>query len=180
MCCTAIVGAGGGLGLFAVQYAKAMGFIPIAVDGGEEKGRVCKEHGAAAYVDFEGSSSVIDELKKTTPDGLGPHAAVIVSSEEEPFSHASEYVRPMGTVVIVGIPADGYIKSQIWDTVARLVTIKGSLVGNRNDTDEAVEFFRRGLIQVPYQVVGLSQLKETLEVLDHSKVIGRIIVDNSK
>ena len=157
-----------------------MGFIPIAIDGGKEKGRVCKELGATSYVDFEASNDVIADLKSATPDGLGPHAALIVSSEEEPFSHASEYVRPMGTVAIVGIPADGYIKSQLWDVVARLVTIKGTIVGNRADADEAVEFFRRGLINVPYRVVGLSELTETLSALDHSNIIGRIVVDNSK
>jgi propanol-preferring alcohol dehydrogenase len=33
----AIVGAGGGLGSLAVQYAKAMGLEVIAIDGGDEK-----------------------------------------------------------------------------------------------------------------------------------------------
>ncbi|KAH8678458.1 dehydrogenase-like protein [Xylariales sp. PMI_506] len=176
----AIVGAGGGLGFFGLQYARAMGLIPIAIDGGAEKGKVCKEHGAEHYVDIETSKNVIQDLRKLTPDGLGPHAAVIVASEEEPFSHASEYVRPLGTVAIVGIPADGYIKSQIWDTIVRMVTLRGSLVGNRIDTDEAIEFYRRGLIKVPYKVVGLSKLDETLKLLDHSEVIGRYVVDTSR
>lgn len=176
----AIVGAAGGLGSFGLQYAKAMGFIPIAVDGGADKGRACRELGAESYVDFKSSRNVIEDLKKATSDGLGPHAAVIVSSEEEPFSHASEYVRALGTVVIVGIPADGYIKSQIWDTVARVVTLKGSLVGNRLDLAEALEFFRRGLIKVPYQVVPMSKLNDTLNILDHDKVIGRYVVDTNK
>ena len=156
-----------------------MGLIPIAIDGGVEKGQICRELGAASYIDFKTSKSVVDDLKKATPDGLGAHAAIIVSSEEEPFSHASEFVRPLGTVVILGIPTDGYIRSQVWDTIVRVITIKGSLVGNRIDTDEAVEFFRRGLIKVPYKIVGLSKLNETLERLDHSEVSGRIVVDNS-
>ena len=42
----AIVGAGGGLGTMAQQYAKAMGLRIIAIDGGEEKGDVCKQLGA--------------------------------------------------------------------------------------------------------------------------------------
>lgn len=157
-----------------------MGLIPIAIDAGAEKGRVCKELGAVEYIDIETSPNVIKDLKKVTPNGLGPHGAIIVSSEEEPFSHASDYVRALGTVAIVGIPADGYVKSQIWDLVSRLVTIKGSLVGNRADLEEAVDFFRRGLIKVPYQVVPLSKLNDTINLLDHNQVIGRYIVDNSK
>lgn len=42
----AIVGAGGGLGSLAQQYAKAMGLRVIAIDGGEEKRAMCEELGA--------------------------------------------------------------------------------------------------------------------------------------
>jgi propanol-preferring alcohol dehydrogenase len=45
-------GAGGGLGHFAVQYAKAMGMRVIAVDGGDEKRDLCKKLGAEAFIDF--------------------------------------------------------------------------------------------------------------------------------
>jgi len=45
-------GAGGGLGHFAVQYAKAMGMRVIAIDGGEEKRKLCKELGAEEFIDF--------------------------------------------------------------------------------------------------------------------------------
>ncbi len=53
------------------------------------------------------------------------------------------------------------------------------LVGNRVDLDEAIEFFRRGQIKVPYQVVELSKLNDVLQALDHSEVIGRYVVDTS-
>jgi len=42
----AIVGAGGGLGAMAQQYAKAMGLRVIAIDGGDEKRAMCEELGA--------------------------------------------------------------------------------------------------------------------------------------
>jgi propanol-preferring alcohol dehydrogenase len=41
----AIVGAGGGLGSLAQQYAKAMGVRVIAVDGGDEKKAMCEQLG---------------------------------------------------------------------------------------------------------------------------------------
>lgn len=42
--------------------------------------------GAVAYVDFNTTKSLTDDLKKATRDGQGPHAAIITSSEEEPFA----------------------------------------------------------------------------------------------
>lgn len=154
-----------------------MEFIPLAIDGGIDKGQACLELGAEHYIDFKTSKSAVEDLKAATPDKLSPHAAIIVSSEEEPFSHASDFVRPLGTVVIVGIPADGYIKSEIFDTIERLITIKGSLVGNRIDTDEAVGYFRRGLVKVPYKLVGRDKLNEVMVELEHDEVVERYVLD---
>jgi len=42
----AIVGAGGGLGSLAQQYATAMGLRVIAIDGGDEKRQMCEELGS--------------------------------------------------------------------------------------------------------------------------------------
>jgi propanol-preferring alcohol dehydrogenase len=42
----AIVGAGGGLGALAQQYARAMGLRVIAIDEGEEKRQLCQQQGA--------------------------------------------------------------------------------------------------------------------------------------
>lgn len=42
----AIVGAGGGLGSLAQQYAKAMGLRVIAIDGGDEKRAMCEQLGS--------------------------------------------------------------------------------------------------------------------------------------
>ena len=81
--------------------------------------------------------------------------------------------------MIIGIPADAYIKSQLWDIVARLITIKGSIVGNRKDLDEAIEFYRRGLIKVPYQVVPKNQLNDIIASLDKNAVVGRYVLDMS-
>jgi len=77
----AIVGAGGGLGSFGVAYDKAMELIPIVIDRGAEKGMSCKELGAETYIDIDTSKDIAEDLKKVTPDGTRPHAAVIISSE---------------------------------------------------------------------------------------------------
>lgn len=176
----AIVGAGGGLGCMAVQYAKAMGLHVIAVDGGEEKGKVVSELGASAYVDFMSSKNLVADVKKASADGFGPHAVIVLAVSEGPFQQASEYVRSKGTIVCVGLPAHAYLRAPVLDTVTRMITIKGSYVGNRQDTAEAIEFFRRGLIKTPYKVVGLSQLKDVYKLMVEGKIAGRYVVDTSK
>lgn len=69
-----------------------------------------------------------------------------------------QYVRPRGTVVVIGLPANAYIKAPVFSTVIRQISIKGSYVGNRKDTSEAIQFFREGKIVAPYKTLGLSEL----------------------
>lgn len=88
----AIVGAGGGLGSLACQYAKAMGFDIIAIDGGDEKREMTKQLGAQHYVDFSTSKNLVSDVKAATRDGLGPHAVILVAVNEKPFQQAAEYV----------------------------------------------------------------------------------------
>ena len=77
---------------------------------------------------------------------------------EKPFHQAAEYVRKRGTVVAIGLPADAYLKAPVFESVLKMVNIKASYVGNRRDTAEALDFFRRGLITPHIKVVGLSEL----------------------
>jgi propanol-preferring alcohol dehydrogenase len=86
----AIVGAGGGLGSLACQYAKAMGLDIIAIDGGDEKRDMTKQLGAQHFVDFTKSKNVVSDVKAATPDGLGPHAVILVAVNEKPFQQAAE------------------------------------------------------------------------------------------
>jgi len=87
----AIVGAGGGLGSLAQQYAKAMGLQVIAIDSGDEKKKMCMEQlGARAFVDFATSKNVIKDVQSATEDGQGPHAVILVAVNEKPFQQAAE------------------------------------------------------------------------------------------
>ena len=87
----AIVGAGGGLGSLAQQYAKAMGLHVIAIDSGEEKRKMSVEQlGCSAFVDFAKSSNVVKDVQSATEDGLGPHVVLLVAVNEKPFQQAAE------------------------------------------------------------------------------------------
>lgn len=176
----AIVGAGGGLGSLACQYAKAMGLKIIAIDAGDEKRDMCLKLGADTFVDFTKSKDLVSEVKAASADGLGPHAVLLVAVTEKPFQQATQYVRSRGVVVCLGLPANAHLSAPVFDTVIRMITIKGSYVGNRADTAEAIEFYRRGLINAPFKTVGLSQLQDVFKLMQEGKIAGRYVVDTSK
>ncbi|KAK0633978.1 chaperonin 10-like protein [Immersiella caudata] len=176
-----IVGAGGGLGSIAIQYAKAMGLHVIAVDGGSDKEASCKKLGAASYVDFTKCKDVVEAVRDASgEEKLGPHVVLLLAPSEEPFLQATQYVRAHGTVVLIAMPAGAKLSIPVFDAVVRMITVKGSYVGSREDTAEAVEFFARGVIHAPVKVVGLSELKGVFGEMEGGRVVGRYVLDMSK
>ncbi len=97
----AVVGAGGGLGSLACQYAKAMGLRVIAIDAGDEKKKMTQELGAEAFVDFSTSQNVVKDVQAATADGLGPHAVLLVAVNEKPFQQAAEVCDSWKQVCVV-------------------------------------------------------------------------------
>ncbi|KAJ5735537.1 uncharacterized protein N7483_000662 [Penicillium malachiteum] len=173
----AIVGAGGGLGSLALQYAKAMGLRVLAIDGGDEKREMCEELGAEAYVDFTTSKDLVADVKAATPGGLGAHAVLLLAVSEKPFQQAVEYARPRGAIVAIGLPANAFLKAPVFDSVVKMINIKGSYVGNRQDGVEAIDFFARGLIKAPFKTVPLKDLPKVFELMEQGKIAGRYVLE---
>lgn len=61
-----------------------------------------------------------------------------------------------------------------------MITIKGSYVGNRCDTAEALDFFNRGLINAPFKIVGLSELQKVYDLMHEGNIAGRYVLDTSR
>ncbi|EEP79477.1 alcohol dehydrogenase I [Uncinocarpus reesii 1704] len=158
----AIVGAGGGLGTLAIQYANAMGLRVIGIDGGDEKKAACQQLGCEAFIDYTKTKDLVADVRAASPDGLGPHAVLLVAVSEGPFQQAASYVRSRGSVVAIGLPAHAFLKAPVFDTVARMINIKGSYVGNRRDAKEAV--------------VPLEELPKVFELMRQGKITGRYVL----
>jgi len=174
----AISGAAGGLGSLAIQYARAMGYRVLAIDGGAEKGEFVKSLGAEAYVDFTTSTDVVKDVLDLTNGGA--HGVINVSVSEKAMDQSIHYVRPTGTVVLVGLPAGAKVTVPVFEAVVRTVSVRGSYVGNRKDSAEAIDFFARGLIKCPIKIVGLSELASVYDLMEQGKILGRYVVDTSK
>ncbi|AQZ17713.1 ADH3 (YMR083W) [Zygosaccharomyces parabailii] len=174
----AISGAAGGLGSLAVQYAEAMGLRVLGIDGGEGKEELFKSLGGEVFIDFTKVKDIPAAVIEATHGGA--HAVINVSVSDAAINGSIHYVRPQGTVVLVGLPAHAVVKSDVFSHVVKSISIKGSYVGNRADTREAIEFFSRGLIKSPIKIVGLSDLPEVYKLMEAGKILGRYVVDTER
>jgi propanol-preferring alcohol dehydrogenase len=141
-----VSGAAGGVGALAVQYARAMGYRVIAVDGGEKRREQCVGAGAETYVDFE-KEDVVATVEKVTNGRLCAAALVCIGAPAA-YEAALACLGYFGVLVCVGIPPpQGTFSIHPLRLIDSGIRIVGSLVGGRGDIAEALEFVRRGVVK---------------------------------
>lgn len=99
-----IMGAGGGLGHLAIQYAKAMGAGVVAMDIGSKE-EFCKELGADIFVDFTKfgkDEEVAEEVKRLVPGGM--NVVLCCASSKRAYLQAPMFLGARGKLVCLGIP----------------------------------------------------------------------------
>lgn len=168
-----IIGAAGGLGHLAVQYAKAMGMIPIAVDVGQDKLNFCLSLGASYAFDAKRSdlSSAISEIT-----GGGCHGVLCLATSPSAFKLGVGLCRRKGTLVLVGLPSGGF-DLNIFEIVLKRITVRGSIVGTREDLKEAFGFVERGQVKCTIQVEPFSKVGDVFNNLREGKIQGRVVLD---
>ncbi|KAJ9640834.1 hypothetical protein H2204_003123 [Knufia peltigerae] len=166
-------GAGGGLGHFAVQYARAMGIRVIAIDGGNEKRDLCKKLGAEEFIDFTTTKDIAAEIMRITT--YGAHGVIVFPATKEAYASAPSFVRPGGTVVAVGLPNDPTVLAGAPPIMLALrrLNIVGSVTGSLKDVEEALDFTARGLVHPILTRGTLENLDEFVAKMKAGKLVGR-------
>ena len=85
------------------------------------------------------------------------------------------FARIGGTVVMVAIPK-GDIAINVSSLVFNGITVRGSIVGNRNHLERALAFAGRGLVKCHVHVRAFSEVNEVLADLAASKYEGRVVL----
>jgi propanol-preferring alcohol dehydrogenase len=163
----------GGLGHVAIQYAKAMGLHVAAVDVTSEKLALARALGAEIAVNGRSPSAVDDVLKGT---GGGAHGVLVTAVSVPAFGQALRMVRRKGTVSLVGLPP-GDFPTPIFDVVLKRITIRGSIVGTRQDLTEALAFASEGKVAAHINHARLEDVNEVFNALKAGRVEGRMVLD---
>ena len=165
----AIVGVGG-LGHLAVQYAKAMGLHVIAVDIADDKLKLASASGAdqvinAATTDAAAESGGAD----------GVEGVVVTSVSRDSFGQGVGMLGRGGTMSLIGLPP-GAFELPIFEVVLMRKTIRGSIVGTRNDLTEALAFAAEGKVKAHYATDSLDNINVIFERMQQGSIDGRIVM----
>lgn len=160
----------GGLGHVAVQIGKALGADVIAVDVTEEK---------LALAQSLGASRTYDAASADVERGLraigGVHAALVTSAAKAAYDAAFKCVRPSGTLLIVGLPAENICFPPIL-LAAREIRMQASAVGTRQDLLETLAIAAQGKVRCEVSTRPLAQANAVLDDLRGGRVSGRIVL----
>jgi propanol-preferring alcohol dehydrogenase len=163
----------GGLGHLAVQYARAMGMKVAAVDIADEKLALAEELGAALTV-----NASTEDPGEAVQDAIGGvHGALVTAVSTAAFRQALDTLRRGGTLVLNGLPP-GDFPLPIFDTVLNGVTIRGSIVGTRNDLQEAIDFAADGQVQAHIESTEpLEHINDVFDRMRAGAINGRVVLD---
>ncbi|KIC95954.1 alcohol dehydrogenase AdhP [Flavihumibacter solisilvae] len=165
----------GGLGHLGVQYAKTMGFKVVAIDINDEKLELAKRVGA----DLTVNASKEDPAAFLKREVGGVHGMLVTAVENEAFGQAIGGIRPGGTMTMVGIP-EGSVDVPILDSIMNEITVKGSLIGTREEMQEAIEIALQGKVKTVVTGAKLEDINEILPRLKKGKVEGRVVLEISE
>jgi propanol-preferring alcohol dehydrogenase len=161
----------GGLGHIAVQYAKAMGLRVAAVDIADDKLALAKKHGAELLVNAA-HEDPIEVVQRVTG---GAHGVLVTAVHPSAFGQAIHMSRRGGTIVFNGLPA-GDFPASIFEIVLKGLTVRGSIVGTRQDLKEALEFYALGQIHPTVATRDLSEINAVFDEMKHGKIDGRVVI----
>jgi propanol-preferring alcohol dehydrogenase len=162
----------GGLGHIAVQYARAMGMRVVAIDVDAPKLALAKSLGAEVAVNAR-----LDDAVETVKEATGGvHGVLVTAVHAEAFGQAIALARRGATIVFNGLPP-GDFPASIFDIVIKGLTIRGSIVGTRQDMVEALDFYARGLIKPSVTRAHLDEINTVLTELAEGKIEGRVVID---
>ncbi|MBG9264599.1 alcohol dehydrogenase AdhP [Corynebacterium diphtheriae] len=162
----------GGLGHIAVQYAVAMGMRVIAVDIADDKLELAKKHGAEFVVNAR-EEDPTEAIVKYTKGGA--HGVLVTAVHPQAFGQAIGMARKNGTIVFNGLPP-GEFPAPIFDIVFKGLTIRGSLVGTRQDLEEALDFYARGMIKPTVTECKLDDVNSVFADMKQGKIDGRMAI----
>lgn len=178
-----VLGAGGGVGLAAVQLGAALGATVTAVASSAEKLQVAETQGAARMVDHR-SGDVRQLLKRVLPDGADVVVDPVGGSLSEP---ALRSLRWGGRFVTVG-----YAAGEIPRIPLNLVLLKGiQIVGfefrgfsihqpeeTRRDDEELLALLRSGRA-LPHIGASffLKDVEAALRYVGEGRAIGKVVLE---
>jgi acryloyl-coenzyme A reductase len=173
-----ITGAGGGVGIHAVQVARAMGMYVIAATTSEAKTEAIRNAGANEVLVIRRSEDFSGRVKMLT-GGLGADV-VIDNVGTVLFNPTRRSVAFGGRWVMVGQLTGDFVPFNPAQLFLRHVSLLSGNGSVKRQLDDALRMIQLGTVKpVVQQVFALDEADRAHEMLQSGEVIGRLLLKPS-
>jgi propanol-preferring alcohol dehydrogenase len=163
----------GGVGSFAIQFARLAGARVIALDRLQTKLDWARTLGATVAV----TSDEVGEAVRAFTNGEGLECVLDIVGTEQTMAVGIDAVRGGGRIVVVGYTPDIFALSGKRLAQNELEII-GSRAGSRKELAGALALTAAGKIRsIVTDTAPLDQVNEALDKLRRGEVIGRLVLD---
>ncbi|MDX2251240.1 MAG: NAD(P)-dependent alcohol dehydrogenase [Nitrospira sp.] len=168
----------GGLGAYAVQYAKLLGAgaTVVAFARNTKKLAVAKDFGADHVISTKAKS--LDDVRKELHKATGQStvdAIIDCVGAEEMIQIGFGLLSVGGHYSSVGLVGDK-ISLPLFPLVAREYTYHGSFWGNYNDLSEVIALAQAGKIRHAVKTIRFEDINNNLDLLRTGDIVGRAVV----
>lgn len=167
-----ITGVGGGVALFAVQFAVANGCNVYVTSGDDEKINKAIQLGAKGGVNYK-NTTWDKELKAL----CGGFDAIVDSSGGDTFSKLVDMAKPAGRIAMYGATLGAFNSGIPAKIFWKQLDILGSTMGNDEEFGEMISFINKhNIVPVVDEVFDLADAQAALEKMGNGKQFGKIVL----
>ena len=167
-----IVGACGGVGIHAVQIAKALGARVIAVDIDDDKLEHARRYGADDLINSQ--SADFGDVVRDLTRGEGADAVLELVGTEDTLPASFDALATGGRLVIVAFQPGAVFRSDPTRFLDHEITVTGSRYVNYAELAEAAEWVGSGRVMpVISRTYPLAEAERALAAVTANRVVGR-------
>ncbi|MEM1166013.1 MAG: NAD(P)-dependent alcohol dehydrogenase [Planctomycetota bacterium] len=164
----------GGVSMFAVQVARALGAVPVITSSSDAKLERARAAGAAHTVNYATTPEWQDEVRAITGGRGVDH--VLETGGPGTLERSLASVRVGGTVSLIGVLADGHPPSLV-PALLNAVTVRGIYVGSVELFEEMNRAIAaNGIKPVIHETVPFDRAIDAYRALESQRHVGKIVI----
>jgi NADPH:quinone reductase-like Zn-dependent oxidoreductase len=168
-----VTGIGGGVALFAAQFALAKGCKVYVTSGSDEKIEWAKSIGAQGGANYKTA-----EWHKTLAKESGGFDVIVDGAGGSDFAKLIDLCKPGARIASYGSTAGPWNAGVPAKIFWKQIDILGSTMGNNEEFKEMVTYINtHKIVPIVAKKFGLNQCEEAARFMDEGKQFGKIILE---
>lgn len=168
----------GGVGIAAIQFAKAAGATVIATSSSADKCKYLEKLGADRVINYKETPNWGEVAKSWTPGKAGVDHVIEVGGPNT-MAQSLKAIKMEGVISVIGFVggAGGENQPSASDTLTHLCTIRGILVGSKmqfKDMNRAID--ANNIHPIVDKTFPFEQAKEAYQYMSDQKHIGKVVI----